>query len=95
MLKLMFCLLCALLIGIATLQMRQQQMELKHQAASLQHRIEKQQTKLWNQQLQIAILTAPNAIKKTVGKELDLVQSSDLPPDAADWIGYGAGDEGE
>jgi cell division protein FtsL len=93
MLKLLLCLLCALLIGMATLQMRQQQLELKHQAATLQQKIEQQQSKLWNQQLLIATLTSPPAIQETVGHELDLVQHSDLPADAAEWIRRGAKQE--
>jgi hypothetical protein len=75
-----------LLIGIATLQMRQQQLELKHQAAALQQRIEQQQSKLWNQQLRIALMTAPPAISQTVGDELDLVPNSALKPEAAEWL---------
>ncbi len=93
MLKLILCLTCGLVIAVATLQMRQQQLELKHQAATLQQSIEKQQSKLWNQQVLIAMMTAPSAIKETVGEDLDLVSSSNLPEEAADWMSGSAGDE--
>lgn len=86
MLKIVLCLTCALIVGTAMLQMRQQQLELKHQAATLQQKIEKQQSKLWNQQVLIAMMTAPSAIKETIGDDLDLVSSSDLPEEAADWM---------
>ena len=88
MVKLLFCLMCALAIATATLQMRQQQLELKHQAAAQQAKIERLQAKLWNQQLQIASSTAPNMIVKTVGEDLDLVPYADLPADAADWLRF-------
>jgi hypothetical protein len=49
------------------LHLRQQRLELNHQANLLHNQIEAQQARLWNQQLQIAVYTAPNAISKTVG----------------------------
>ncbi len=68
MIKLLLALLSVFAIGVATLQMRQQQLELRHQAASLQGKIQGRQSKLWTQQLQIAIYTAPNALAKTLGQ---------------------------
>ena len=59
------------------LQLRQQRLELNHQANRLHNQIEAQQAKLWNQQLQIAVYTAPNAISQTVGEhDLKLVPQS-------------------
>lgn len=86
MIKLLICLLSALAIGLSTLQLRQQQLELKHQAAILQKNIESQQARLWNQQLQIATFTAPNAITRTVGDELPLAPDPVLPEGAGNWI---------
>jgi hypothetical protein len=82
MLKLLLCLGCALAIAVAMLELRQQELELKHRAAKLQEEIEGQQAKLWSQQLQIAIYTAPNALTKTVSQhELDLVHEGNAGDD--------------
>ena len=81
MLKLLLCLVSALLIAVLMLHLRQQRLELNHQANLLHNQIEAQQARLWNQQLQIAVYTAPNAITKTVGDHsLKLVPQS--PPRA-------------
>ncbi len=86
MLKLIICLACAAAIALTTLQMRQQQLELKHQAATLQGQIQAQQSKLWTQQVQIAIDTAPTALSRNVGSELELVPQAGLPADAGNWL---------
>jgi uncharacterized membrane-anchored protein YhcB (DUF1043 family) len=86
MLKLLICLVCAMGIGVGTLLMRQQELELKHRATALQGRIEAQQAKLWSQQLQISTLTAPNAIRNTIGDELDLVPGHQAPIRSASWL---------
>lgn len=67
MIKLLLCLTVTMATAITLLQLRQQRMELSHQANQLHDRIESKQAQLWNQQLQIAVYTAPNAIAKTVG----------------------------
>ncbi len=88
MLKLLLCLGCSVTIAVTMLQLRQQELELRHRAARLQEQIEAQQTKLWNQQLQIAIYTAPNALTKTLAQHnLDLVPE---PKSANDGLKYGA-----
>jgi cell division protein FtsL len=66
MLKLLICIFCGLLLAVIILQLRQQRLELGYQCNELHTQIESQQAKLWNQQLQIAVYTAPNAISKTV-----------------------------
>jgi cell division protein FtsL len=87
MIKLLMCLVCAFLIGVAMLQLRQQELELKHEGAALQQKIQSQQAHLWNQQLQIAILTSPNTLTRSLNRrDLSLVPQAKLPPDAADWI---------
>ncbi len=67
MLKLLICISSGVLLAVIMLQLRQQRLELNYQANQLHTQIEAQQSKLWNQQLQIAVYTAPNAISKTVG----------------------------
>ena len=87
MLKLLLCLFCALFLAVVTLQLRQQRLELNHQANKLHNQIEGQQAKLWNQQLQIAVYTAPNAISKTVGdRDLKLVPQSPLHVGPSNWM---------
>lgn len=77
MLKLMTCLLAAAAIAVGILQLRSQHRELAHQCNKLTDQIEAVQIKLWNQQLQIAIATAPNAIEQTVGSyDLSLVPAN-------------------
>jgi cell division protein FtsL len=87
MLKLLLCLTTAFLLGVLILHLRQQKLELNHQANQVHNEIEAQQAKLWNQQLQIAIFTAPNAIRQTVEThDLKMVPRSPLPAKTANWI---------
>ena len=87
MLKLVLCLVCAVAIAVVMLHLRQQRLELDHQANLLHNQIEAQQAKLWNQQLQIAVYTAPNAITKTVGDHsLKLVPRSPVQARQTSWI---------
>jgi cell division protein FtsL len=79
MLKLLLCLVCGLLLAVIMLQLRQQRLELNYQANQIHNQIEAQQAKLWNQQLQIAVYTAPNAISQTVDQQsLKMVPSTPL-----------------
>lgn len=66
MFKLLICTISGAVIALATLQLRQQRLELGYQTNELHEQIRDQQARLWNQQLQVAILTAPNAIRQTV-----------------------------
>ncbi len=66
MLKLLISLVAFVLIAAAMLQLRGQKRELGYQISKYHSQIESRQAKLWNQQLQIAICTAPNAITQTV-----------------------------
>jgi cell division protein FtsL len=77
-----------MLMAVATLQLRQQELELRHQAAEFQQKIQHHQAKLWQQQLEIAVYTAPNAVTKTVLEQnLKLVPEAALPIGAGDWVG--------
>lgn len=74
MIKLILCILCAATLALLTLRLRHEQLELSYQNAELHEQIKAHQAQLWNQQLQIAVYTAPNAIAHTVNsQELDLV----------------------
>src|SRR5215217_6961618 len=87
MLKLLLCLFCAVFLAVVMLQLRQQRLELNHQANTLHNQIESQQAKLWNQQLQIAVYTAPNAISQTVGAhDLKLVPQSPTHVGPSNWM---------
>ena len=87
MLKLLVCILSSLLLAILVLQMRQQKLELNYQTNQLHSKIENTQAKLWSQQVQIAIHTAPNAIAQTVGGlDLKMTPPSVLPSTSRNWI---------
>ncbi len=87
MLKLLLCILCATAISVVLLELRQQRLELNYQTNRLHSQIEKTQSKLWNQQLQIAMFTAPNAIAKTVGdQDLKMVPQAPSPVMKSNWI---------
>jgi cell division protein FtsL len=89
MLKLLLCLVTTMLLAVLLLQLRQQRLELNYQTNKLHAQIEAQQARLWNQQLQIAIYTAPNAIVQTVANnDLKMVPQTPLPPNAPEWIDY-------
>jgi cell division protein FtsL len=80
MVKMLICVICAMGVAVMTLQLRQQRLELNYKVSTLHRQIEAAQAKLWNQQLQIATYTAPNAIAHTVNNpELHLVPRAPLP----------------
>src|SRR5881394_666056 len=86
MIKLILCLGCGMLMAVVMLQLRQQELELRHQAAALGQKIQNHQAKLWQQQLEIAVYTAPNAVTKIVQQQdLKLVPEASLPLGAGDW----------
>ena len=88
MIKLLICLACGMVMAVVMLQLRQQELELRHQAADLQIKIQNHQAKLWQQQLEIAVYTAPNAVTKFVQQQdLKLVPEASLPLAAGDWVG--------
>jgi cell division protein FtsL len=87
MLKLLLCVITAAILAALVLQLRQQRQELGYQNSRLHDQIKDQQSKLWNQQLQIAVYTAPNAITKTVDThDLKMVPQSPLPRGRTHWI---------
>ncbi len=87
MLKLLLCLISTVLIAVAMLQLRGQKREIGYQISKYHSQIESRQAKLWNQQLQIAVYTAPNAISKTVGDQaLKLAPLKPHPAEKGTWI---------
>jgi len=87
MLKLVLCLSCAVALAVMLLHLRQQRLELNNQANRLHNQIENQQAKLWSQQLDIAVYTAPNAISQTVGShEMYLVPQTPMQVGNSNWI---------
>ena len=87
MVKMLICLVGAMALAVMTLQLRQQRLELNYKISQLHRQIESHQAKLWNQQLQIAVYTAPNAISQTVANhDLNLVPQIPPPPGKRNWI---------
>jgi cell division protein FtsL len=86
MLKLLTCITAALLIAGSLLHLRHQRTEINYRLNQNHKRLQNLQIELWNQQLQVAIYTAPNAIERTVGgHDLNLVPAApqvSLPTDA-------------
>ncbi|HEX8523977.1 MAG TPA: hypothetical protein VF669_17115 [Tepidisphaeraceae bacterium] len=86
MVKLLLCLLSILTLAVVMLQLRQQRLELSHQNNVLHSKIESQQARLWSQQFQIGVATAPNAIKQTVGANLKMVSRTPMPAGQSHWL---------
>lgn len=81
MIKLVISIVAALVLGMVMLQLRQQHLDLSHECDSLHNQIEARQSKLWDQQLQIATMTGPTAIEKTITDEkLNLVPRATTRP---------------
>lgn len=87
MVKLLICLFGGALIAVSLLQLRQQQLQIGHQCNELHRQIRGRQAKLWNQQLEIAVYTAPNAITQTVANhDLQLVPESPAVSGRRSWL---------
>ncbi|MGA2583399.1 MAG: hypothetical protein ABSG31_08990 [Tepidisphaeraceae bacterium] len=87
MLKLLLCLAWSMAIGVALLELRQQQLNLTYQIDALHNHIESSQSELWNQQLNIAECTAPNAVTATLkGQDLKMSAPASNPLGEKNWI---------
>jgi cell division protein FtsL len=85
MLKLLLCLLCGSATAVALLELRQQRLDLTFQTNKLHNQIEASQMQLWNQQLSIAVATAPNALAAAAkGKDLKLAAGN--APVKRSWV---------
>jgi len=90
MLKLLICLLATMATAAALMQLHQQHLELNHQTSQLHNAIESRQARLWNQQLQIARVTAPPAVKAAIIKQqLRLTPLSPIGSSATSWVDTG------
>jgi cell division protein FtsL len=69
MIKLLLCLLAFVATAVCLVQLRQQRLELNHQCNQLHNAIEARQSRLWNQQLQIAAATTPDKIARQIDSE--------------------------
>jgi hypothetical protein len=69
MLKLLLCLMVTVATAVMLLELRQQRLNLTFENNKLHNQIEATQSKLWNQQLRIAVGTAPNAMAATLKQE--------------------------
>jgi cell division protein FtsL len=73
MLKLLLCLFCGTAMAVAMLELREQHLNLTFQTDKLHNQIEASQSQLWNQQLSIAVATAPDAVAAAAkGQDLKL-----------------------
>jgi len=73
MLKLLICLVCGSATAVGMLELREQRLNLTLEINRLHNKIESCQAELWNQQLSIAVATAPNSLAAaTHGKDLKL-----------------------
>ena len=96
MIKLLICIFSASIIALLLLQLRQQHIELSHQTARMHDQIRSRQAKLWDQQVQIAIYTAPNAIQRTVdAHNLKMAPQQPLPGGKQSWIDVSRPAQGE
>jgi cell division protein FtsL len=90
MLKLLICLLASVATAVCLVQLRQQRLELNHQCNQLHNAIESRQSRLWNQQLQIATDTTPDRIRQRI--EAQHLQLQALAPKgtaATNWVDSG------
>jgi hypothetical protein len=66
MIKLLTCLFAAIALGVTMLQTRQQRLELNYQINTLHNQVQSQQSKLWSQQLQIAVYAGTPSIARSI-----------------------------
>jgi hypothetical protein len=85
MIKLLLCLGSGVVLAIALLQLRQQRLELAHQQTDLHDQIKNQQSRLWSQQLQIAVYTGPNALAQTMSSHHFKMASESNSPMPRSW----------
>ncbi len=87
MIKLLICVLSTMATAICLMQLRQQRLELNHETSQLHNAIESRQSRLWNQQLKIAELTTPPAVKAAVSKQdLRLTPLSPIGVASNTWV---------
>ncbi len=89
MIKLLLCLLATVATAVCLVQLRQQRLELNHECNQLHNTIEASQSRLWNQQLQIAADTSPGALDKRISENrLQLEPLGSVGSAGTNWIDY-------
>ena len=87
MLKLLLCLTAVTAIAVCLVHLRQQRLDLGHEAGQLHTAIEARQSKLWDQQVRLAAVTAPPAINRSAGSHhLELVPVKPTGTGATEWV---------
>jgi cell division protein FtsL len=87
MIKLLLCLTVFMTTAVCLIQLRQQRLELSHQTSQLHNQIEARQARLWSQQLQIAAITAPPALKSSIARQdLKLSPLAPIGSTPTSWI---------
>jgi hypothetical protein len=81
MVKILLCLFTATAVAVGLLQLRQQRLNLSYQTIRLHNELQVEQARLWNQQLQIAVATAPNAMQQTMAQQDIHFVAPGTPPD--------------
>jgi len=79
MYKLALCILFMLGGGAVMLALRHQELEINHRIVALQSRIQSRQARLWNQHVQIGIVTSPEAVRRSISEDMALVPEFTLP----------------
>lgn len=88
MVKIILALTFSLLLAVLLLQLRQQRMEMNYATHKLHREIETSQSRLWNQQLEIAARTSPPAVVSQVNEHgLKLVPRQYLPANVGTLLG--------
>jgi hypothetical protein len=85
MIRLLLCLLTALGIATALLLIRQQRLQLRHDQNVAHARIVDMQRVLWQQQLQIAVDTAPEALRRVRQMQANRPPADVRPEGPSDW----------
>jgi hypothetical protein len=85
MLKMLICLLCGAATAVALLELREQRLNLTFETNKLHNEIEASQLQLWNQQMAIAVATAPNALAAST-KDKDLKLSAGNAAIKRSWV---------
>lgn len=87
MLKLLLCLTAGTAIAVCLVHLRQQRLDLNHQASQLHAAIEGRQSKLWDQQIRLAAVTAPPAVARSAGNHrLELIPVKPVGAPATEWV---------
>jgi hypothetical protein len=87
MLKLLLCLFATVTTAVFLVELRQQRMEMTHDIDRLHAAVETRGSRLWNQQVTIAIDTTPKAVVTAVGThDLHLTPVDPVGKTPSEWV---------